>query len=153
MASTARRRKTVEEIRRNMSAIRSSENKAEAGLRRAVHALGLRFRKYRKDVTGCPDFVFLKERVAVFVDGDYWHARLLREGGSQKLLGHFTREQRPYWIAKLKRNVLRDEAVNEALDADGWLVLRFWESDVRNNLCPIADHVRDVVLSRRRVKQ
>src|SRR6202023_2421361 len=75
------RPKSAEEIRRNMSAIRSTDNRTERLLRSALHRRGLRFRKYVSDVPGRPEIVFRREHVAVFVDGDYWHCRVLQERG------------------------------------------------------------------------
>jgi len=126
-----RRRKSAAEIGRNMAAIRSTGNKTEESLRRLLHAMGLRYRKYGVGLVGKPDIVFPRQRVAVFVDGDYWHGRLLREQGIDALRNHYAPDQHSYWLAKMERNVARDEYVTAALRAGGWTVVRFWETDVR----------------------
>jgi DNA mismatch endonuclease, patch repair protein len=128
-----------------MSAIRSAGNAAEGELARALHRLGFRYRKYVKDLPGRPDIVFVRQRVAVFVDGDYWHARLLREQGLAALKRYFKPSQRAYWIPKFVRRVQRDVEVNKALRALGWKVLRFWESDVEKNLNRAARKVASVL--------
>lgn len=145
----AYRAKEAGEIRRNMSAIRSRENRTEKELRQTLHRLGFRYRKYSKSVVGKPDIVFPRERVAVFVDGDYWHGRLLREAGPSALESYYTSRQRTYWIPKLERNVRRDDAVTASLRAEGWLVLRYWETDVRKDIAAIALEVAKAVRSRR----
>ena len=122
------------EVARNMSAIRSVGNAVEGDLGRALHRLGFRYRKYVTDLPGRPDIVFVRQRVAVFVDGDYWHARLLREQGLAALKRYFTPSQRSYWVPKFVRRVERDAEVNQALRSRGWKVVRLWESDVKQNL-------------------
>src|SRR6476661_7815375 len=94
------RPKNAEEIHRNMQAIRSSENRTELALSRAIHAMGLRYRKYGKNLPGRPDIVFPASRVVVFVDGDFWHARELVEGDSAHLMSRLRRLAAParkYW--------------------------------------------------------
>lgn len=117
-----------------MSAIRSGENRTEVALRRALHAMGLRYRKYAKHLVGRPDIVFPRSRVLVFVDGDYWHARELVEDRGNLLrarLGRLSDPSRVYWTAKFERRVARDREVTEVLQREGWVVIRLWESDVR----------------------
>jgi DNA mismatch endonuclease (patch repair protein) len=115
-------------------------------LRRALYALGLRYRVARADLPGCPDVVFAAARVAVFCDGDFWHGRGLEQRVAKLQRGH----NAPYWVAKIRRNVERDRATDVALRADGWEVLRYWESDIRANPAAIADAVHRVVTERRR---
>lgn len=81
MTAKPYRPKSRADVARNMSAIRSEQNRTEVRLRKAIFARGLRYRLYRRDLPGKPDFVFVRESVAVFVDGDYWHCRLLIEEG------------------------------------------------------------------------
>jgi DNA mismatch endonuclease (patch repair protein) len=132
-----------------MSAIRSSENRVEVSLRRALHALGLRYRKYRSDVPGRPDVVFPIEKVAVFVDGDYWHCRILAERGLKALEETLRTPTRVYWLEKFQRRVARDKMVTSQLRKNGWAVLRFWESDIKRNVQPAARRVAQVVRRRR----
>lgn len=126
----ARRVKPRDEVRRNMSAIRSSENQADVQLRRALHRRGLRFRKYCSSIIGKPDIVFPTHRVAVFVDGDFWHARVLLEHGERALCARLAHRNLDYWLPKFRRRIERDREVSVALREDGWRVLRIWESDV-----------------------
>jgi DNA mismatch endonuclease, patch repair protein len=132
-----------------MSAIRSSENRTESALRRALHARGLRYRKYSPALPGKPDVVFSRERIAVFVDGDYWHGRLLRERGVEALRSYYTERQQQYWLPKLARNVARDDYVTGILEAQGWMVLRFWESDLKKDVATAVNAVTAALKSRR----
>src|SRR5437762_680 len=105
-----------------MSAIRSRDNRTELALRRLLHSLGLRYRLHVTEVVGRPDIVFVRERVAVFVDGDYWHARLLREHGPKALRERFSEARKDYWIPKFTRRVVRDDEVTATLTYQGWHV-------------------------------
>ena len=132
-----------------MSAIRSTGGKTEVRLRSMLHRRGLRFRKNVKDLPGKPDIVFSKPKVAVFIDGDYWHGRAIRETGWGYFDENFKSENKLYWRAKLERNIGRDAAVTEQLGQSGWLVLRFWESDVKKNTENIAGAIEAAVRSRK----
>lgn len=132
-----------------MSAIRSRDNRTELALRRALHSLGLRYRLHPATILGKPDIVFVRERVAVFVDGDYWHARLLREQGMDALTSRLRDDGKDYWITKFTRRVVRDDDVTAALSYQGWLVLRFWEGDIRRDVIPTAKAIEAAVRIRR----
>jgi DNA mismatch endonuclease, patch repair protein len=92
-------------------------------LRATLHQRGYRFRKNVGAIKGKPDIVFPRERVAVFVDGDYWHARILKEGGLEDLRKSLKTSNREFWVEKLKRNHERDLAVTAELERLGWLVI------------------------------
>jgi DNA mismatch endonuclease (patch repair protein) len=102
---------------------RKRDTRPEMALRSRLHSLGLRYRKNLRirlpDLTVTPDVVFLAARVAVFVDGCYWHCCPL----------HGTRPQgnSAYWKAKLSGNLARDRRVDRALAGAGWTVVRIWE--------------------------
>lgn len=108
-----------------MQANRGSDTKPEVRLRSALHRMGLRFRKGLRISTSSvsvrPDIVFTKCRVAVFVDGCFWHSCVIH--------GTSPRTNSNYWLPKLKRNVERDAVVNEALSDAGWRVIRVWEHE------------------------
>jgi DNA mismatch endonuclease, patch repair protein len=107
-----------------MRAIKRAGTKPEIALRSALHRLGYRYRKdHRLDlaegVRVRPDIVFTARRVAVFVDGCFWHA--CPEHGRQPSVNEW------YWAPKLRRTVERDRAADLALAAAGWQVVRLWE--------------------------
>ena len=128
-----------------MSAIRSTGGKTEVALRSILHRRGLRFRKNDASLVGKPDIVFPGPRVAVFIDGDYWHARVLREKGPKALYNRIKTANRDYWIDKFAKRVKRDDEVTAALEGEGWTVLRFWESDVRRGVEGAADLIQEAV--------
>ena len=138
--------KSSDEIHRNMSAIRSTGGKTEVALRSILHRRGFRFRKNYAKLLGRPDIVFIRPRVAVFIDGDYWHARVLRERGPEALEAQLKTSNQAYWIDKFTKRVVRDDHVTATLQDSGWTVLRLWESDVRANLDRSADLIVRTVL-------
>jgi DNA mismatch endonuclease, patch repair protein len=114
-----------------MARVRGKDSRAELALRRALHRLGFRYRLHARDVPGRPDLVVRRRRLAVFVDGDLWHGNPdeVRRRGRDCLAELFpTRSE--WWVAKIQRNVQRDREVTTALRADGWTVVRLWESDI-----------------------
>ena len=108
-----------------MQANRSRDTQPELAVRRLLHAAGLRYR-----VAAAPeptlrrkaDIVFTRHRVAVFIDGCFWHG--CPEHGQREF-----RYNAHYWPAKIAANVARDNDTTERLRATGWTVLRFWEHE------------------------
>jgi DNA mismatch endonuclease (patch repair protein) len=98
------------------------------------------------DLPGRPDIVFVGARVAVFCDGDFWHGRNLRERVRKLKRGH----NAPYWVTKITSNVARDRRHDRDLVEEGWLVLRFWESDIHRDAAAIATRVAATVATRKR---
>lgn len=103
-------------------------------LRRVLWQLGLRYRLHAKNLPGNPDIIFRRSKVAIFVDGDFWHGRNLDERLRRLARGHNS----SYWTKKIKRNVERDAENTQRLRAEGWYVLRVWESDVHKDSNAIA---------------
>ncbi len=108
----------------NMRAIKRTGTKPEVALRSALHRLGYRYRKdHRLDLADGvrvrPDIVFTARKVAVFVDGCFWHA--CPDHGREPSVNQW------YWAPKLRRTVERDRAADTALAAAGWRVVRLWE--------------------------
>jgi DNA mismatch endonuclease (patch repair protein) len=97
---------------------------------RSVRRLGLRFRTNVSALPGCPDLVFERARLAVFVDGDFWHGRRLSSRLQKLSRGHNSE----YWIRKIKSNVARDRQVQRELRSLGWTVIRVWETEVKRDL-------------------
>lgn len=111
---------------RVMSRIRSRDTSPELALRRALFAAGVRgWRCHNRRLPGKPDLAFTRWRVAVFVDGCFWHGHP----------DYFTPgKSGSYWDAKIARTQERDRAANEALAAAGWDVVRFWDFEVEREL-------------------
>jgi DNA mismatch endonuclease, patch repair protein len=109
---------------RVMRQVKSSNTKPEMRVRRALHAMGYRFRLHRADLPGKPDIVLPRHRTVILVHGCFWHQH---EG--------CTRAERPtsnaaYWQRKLTRNVERDSVNLDALQQAGWRVVTLWECEI-----------------------
>jgi DNA mismatch endonuclease (patch repair protein) len=132
---------------RIMAAVRNRDTKPELMLRRELHRRGLRYR-LRSVLFGKPDLVFPSARLAVFVDGDYWHGNTWRLRGYASLEAYCsTISNGVFWYQKISTNMSRDVKVNEELRSEGWRVLRIWESDIRASLEATADLVQGSVRS------
>lgn len=107
-----------------MQNIRSAGTAPERKVMRELRRLGLYFAVNVKSLSGKPDIVFRRKRVAIFIDSDFWH-------------GHKTRFKMPksnliYWREKIRTNKLRDKRVDAILKKEGWRIVRVWEHDVNN---------------------
>ncbi len=100
--------------------------RAEVALRKALWARGIRYRLHAVDLPGKPDIVLRRARIAVFVDGDFWHGRNWAERRAKLLKGN----NAGYWTAKIEYNIMRDRANTATLESCGWTVIRLWERDV-----------------------
>lgn len=118
-----------EQRRKNMQNVRSKDTKAEIMLRKALWHKGIRYRKNYSKLPGKPDIVLIRQKIAIFIDGDFWHARW-----HQDCPGEQVQSNKMFWRKKLANNVQRDREINDILTDKGWLILRFWESDVKKNL-------------------
>ena len=105
-----------------MARIKSKNTKPELLLRRALWKRGLRYRVNVSGLPGRPDIVFLRARIAVFVDGAFWHGKKL----SEERLARMSQ----YWREKIRKNVERDQTNTKTLEMSGWRVLRYDDRDV-----------------------
>lgn len=126
---------------RNMRANRRTDTKPELALRQALHGMGFRYRKdfLLRLADGAkvrPDIVFTAKKVAVFVDGCFWH--VCPEHGRQPTTNDW------YWSPKLRRNVERDQQADQALADAGWTVVRVWEheptKDATRRVASVLEH-------------
>jgi DNA mismatch endonuclease, patch repair protein len=109
-----------------MSRIRGRDTEAERSLRRSLWAKGLRGYRTHARLPGTPDIVWHSIRLAVFVDGCFWHR-------CPHCQIPMPSSNRAYWRPKLKCNELRDRSVDEQLHLLGWTVVRFWEHEVKRH--------------------
>ncbi|WP_428983208.1 very short patch repair endonuclease [Phytohabitans maris] len=109
---------------------RSKKNtEPERLLRSALHRIGARFRLHPNIAPGCtPDITLPRRRIAVFVDGDYWHSCPVHGRKTP-----FTGPNAVLWEEKMRRNRERDERSSRIAEASGWLVVRVWECTIRYN--------------------
>lgn len=145
------RPRAPEQTSRLMESVRSADTFAERLLRSHLYRMGLRYRKNVKTVFGRPDVAFCGLRIAVFIDGDYWHGRILQESGLQALNQSLKTVNREFWVRKIQQNVNRDSLVNAELERAGWSVIRVWEKDVKRNPALIAARISELVISRQSV--
>jgi DNA mismatch endonuclease (patch repair protein) len=120
-----------------MAAVRGKDTVPERLVRSALFALGFRFRLHRRDLTGAPDIVLPRFKVAVFVHGCFWHGHNCRRG------------RRPtsnvgFWNRKLGGNVKRDRRNYTALRAAGWKVFIVWECSIAAGIRMVTQYLTDL---------
>jgi len=115
-----------------MSRVKGKDTGLEMRVRSALHRRGLRFRKHVKDLPGKPDVVFRKARVAVFVDGDFWHG--YRFPSWEDKVSDF-------WKKKINRNRERDAANHRKLRQMEWTVIRLWQHEVEADFDACIDRI------------
>ncbi len=115
-----------------MARVRTKDTAPELALRRALWAAGVRgWRCHPEGIAGRPDFAWIGRRVAVFVDGGFWH-------------GHpdfYWGQSGKFWDEKIARNRARDERVNRDLAEAGWTVVRVWDFEVERDLDACVERV------------
>lgn len=125
-----------------MSAVKSKGSKAERALGKALWARGVRYRKHVKKVFGTPDFALMGPKIAVFCDGDFWHGKGWEKRGFISWEQQFQRLKSPdVWRQKIAVNMDRDRRVNLHLKQEGWMVIRFLESEIKENVNQCVDKV------------
>lgn len=109
-----------------MRAVKSANTTPELRVRKAAHALGLRFRLQRRDLPGKPDLVFVSRRIALFVHGCFWHGHNCPRGA------RMPKTNRDYWSAKIARNTARDQTNIARLEDLSWTPVIVWECETRD---------------------
>lgn len=119
-----------------MASIKGRDTKVELMLRKALYRFGIRYRVNSSKVFGKPDISIRKYKIAIFIDGDWWHGR------------NYEKESHKYtefWQEKISKNMKRDEQVNSKLKEQGWEVFRFWQKDIEKNPSKFVDLVYNIV--------
>ena len=132
-------RHTPEQRRKNMQAIKSKDSKIELKLRKELWHRGLRYRKNSKNVIGQPDIVFVRKKIAVFCDGEFWH------GYDWENRKRNIKSNQDFWITKIEKNMARDERINKQLKSDGWIVIRFWGNQILKDVYGCADLIEQTL--------
>ena len=135
---------TPEQRRRNMQAVKNKNSKIEVMLRKALYHKGYRYRKNYSEVFGNPDIVFIKEKVAVFCDSEFWH------GHDWENRKHDFKSKQEFWIPKIERNMERDREVTAHLKEEGYVVLRYWGKHIKKELDTIVSEIEREILARRK---
>ncbi|MBK0383282.1 very short patch repair endonuclease [Pedobacter sp. SD-b] len=111
-----------------MGKIKAKNTKPEVLLRKALWKLNVRYRIHQKNIFGTPDLVIKKYRLAIFVDGSFWHGY---DWGKRK---EQWKKNKAFWVPKIERNIQRDLEVNKKLEDAGFTVMRFWDFEIEKNL-------------------
>jgi len=109
-----------------MRRVKGRDTTPELRVRRALTALGARYRLHRADLPGKPDIVMPGRKLAIFVHGCFWHGHDCARGS------RVPKDNRDYWVGKVQRNRARDERSREALSALGWRVETIWECGLKD---------------------
>jgi len=122
-----------------LSKVKGKNTKPEIILRKELWANGLRYRLNVNDLPGKPDIVIKKLKLAIFVDGEFWHGYNWAE--MQKRF----KKNREYWIPKIENNIQRDIKNNKELCAKGYTVVRLWEGEIKKNLSDCVKRIFNIV--------
>ena len=130
---------TPAQRRKNMQHIRSKDTSIEIKLRKALWHEGIRYRKNYERLPGKPDIAITKWKIAVFCDSSFWHGRYFK-------IKKPVETNNDYWDKKIKRNIERDKKVNQSLTALGWIVLRFWDIEIKQNLDQCINTIKNAII-------
>lgn len=125
-----------------MKKIRGMNTQPEIKLRKALWAKGYRYRKNFSALPGKPDIVLPKPKIAIFIDGEFWHGYNWEEKKPR------IKTNREYWVTKIERNIERDKVNTRLLEDMGYTVLRFWEVEIKKNLEDCIEKIETVVRGR-----
>ena len=128
---------------KNMRAIKSTGTKEEVRLAKALWHLGYRYRKNNKSVFGKPDLTFTKYKIAIFVDGEFFH------GKDWKTEKERIKSNREFWYKKIERNIQRDIEVSSYLKLQKWEVLRFWSKEVKKDLNSCINIIQNLIFQKK----
>jgi DNA mismatch endonuclease (patch repair protein) len=126
-------KKTKEQISYNMRQIKNKDSEIELLLRCELWRRNIRYRKNATNIVGKPDVVFIRKKIAVFIDSEFWH------GFDWENKKNDFKSNKEFWISKIERNIERDKEVNALLQAAGWTVIRFWGNEIKKNVAYCAD--------------
>lgn len=130
---------TTQSISKRMANVKLKGGRAETALAKALWHEGFRYRRNYKKFPGSPDIAITKYKVAVFVDGEFWHGENWEERKSK------LKSNRDYWIEKIEENISRDKRNDEKLIEMGWMPIHFWEKEVKKDLAGCVHKVIDAV--------
>lgn len=123
---------TPEQRRYCMSRNKGKDTELELRVRSELHKRGLRYRKHVKELPGKPDIVFTKAKVAVFIDGDFWHGYRF---------SRWEHNLTPFWRNKISSTRERDRRNFRKLRHMGWKVIRIWEHDVEKDIQKVINRI------------
>lgn len=122
-----------------MKQIKSKDTKPEISFRKSLWSLGVRYRKNVRNLPGSPDIAIKKYKLAIFIDGEFWHGFNWQEKKMK------IKKNRDFWIPKIERNMQRDREINDQYLKMGWTVFRFWQHEIKNELHVCLNKVLDCI--------
>ena len=125
-----------EERSRIMSKIKSKDTGIEKALRSALWIRGHRFRVHQ-DIFGKPDIIFLKQKIAIFCDGCFWHGC--------PVCKKYPASNKEFWMKKFEINQRRDKEVTKKLKKKGWRILRFWGHEIKNDIDKVIIRIEEIL--------
>ena len=134
-----RKLETTPEVSKRMSQIHLKGGTAETALAKALWSNGIRYRRNDKRFPGSPDIAITKYKIAIFVDGEFWH------GENWEIRKTKLKRNREYWIEKIEENIERDKINDKLLIEKGWIPIHFWEREVKNELDHCVNKVVDTM--------
>lgn len=138
-------RLSPEQRHRNMQNIKAKDTSIERIMRKALWDKGFRYRKNYTGLPGKPDIAITKYKIAIFCDSEFFHGKDWDDLEQQIKRG----KNADFWIRKISRNIVHDNEVDMALRGLGWIVLRFWGKDIKNNVDKCVETVQDAILQSR----
>ncbi|MFA5340039.1 MAG: very short patch repair endonuclease [Candidatus Omnitrophota bacterium] len=130
-----------------MACIHSKNTRPEVALGRILRRNKIKFRRHYK-ISGSPDIAINSRKIAIFVDGDFWHGHNWKLRGLKSLQAELASYNK-FWANKIRNNIKRDIRTNKELRKNDWKVLRFWESDLKRKPDMIINKILRVYRARR----
>ena len=122
-----------------MRKIKSNKTTPELLLHKALSKEKIRYKKNYKKLVGSPDIVLLQDKIAIFIDGEFWHGYKWEDKKPR------IKSNRGYWIPKIERTIARDKRYSRLLRKEGWKVLRFWQHQVKKDVEKCLKKIKKVV--------
>ena len=134
-----RKLETTPDISKRMANVSLKGGKSETMLAKELWRNGIRYRKNYKKIPGSPDIAITKYKIAVFVDGEFWH------GENWEVRKAKLKNNREYWIEKIEENISRDRRNDELLIDMGWIPLHFWEKEIKKEMDNCINRIIDAM--------
>lgn len=134
-----RKLNTTDSVSKRMSHVKLKNGKAEVLLAKALWKQGIRYRKNHKSLPGSPDIAITKYKIAIFVDGEFWHGYKWEEKQTK------LKSNRDYWIEKINENINRDIRNDVELRSMEWIPVHFWERKVLKDLPSCVSEVLKII--------
>ena len=131
--------KTTPEVSKRMKALSHKKSKVESVLAKALWHKGYHYRLNYKKLPGTPDIALTKYKIAIFVDGEFWHGKDF-EKTKEKL-----KNNKNYWIEKIEENIQRDIKNDNLLRQIDWIPIHFWSNDVKSYLAYCINEIEEII--------